>query len=160
MRTKILFSLYVWLLVATHALANDSVLPDPAMTPGDSLPQFSETDVCTFGFAKAHRPSQTESTALKKVVFARYGIPWSRHAEFEMDHDIPLCLGGSNELSNLWPEPFFGTWNAYLKDDLEIWLHDQVCAGAMSLRDAQEQIASNWIAAYKRAFGDPYTSSL
>jgi hypothetical protein len=59
-------------------------------------------------------------------------------------------------LSNLWPEPFSGPWNAYLKDDLEIWLYDQVCAGTMSLHDAQEQIASNWIEAYKRAFGDPY----
>jgi hypothetical protein len=62
-------------------------------------------------------------------------------------------------LSNLWPEPFSGPWNAYLKDDLEVWLCDQVCAGAMSLRDAQEQIASDWIECYKRAFGDPYNKS-
>jgi len=73
-----------------------------------------------------------------------------------LDHLIPLCLGGSNTLANLWPEPFFGPWNAYFKDNLELWLHDSVCAGTKSLRDAQAQIASNWVEAYKRAFGDPY----
>jgi hypothetical protein len=30
-----------------------------------------------------------------------------------------------------------------------------VCAGTMSLRDAQEQIATDWIEAYERASGDP-----
>lgn len=30
-----------------------------------------------------------------------------------------------------------------------------VCAGTMSLRDAQEQIATNWIEAYERASGAP-----
>jgi hypothetical protein len=29
-------------------------------------------------------------------------------------------------------------------------LHDQVCSGAMSLKDAQKEIATNWLAVYKR----------
>jgi hypothetical protein len=157
--SRTLLSLLAWLLLAARALALDPVLPNPTLTPGEMLPQFSQDDICALGFAKAHRPSRTESTALKKLVFERYGIAWSRHAEFELDHDIPLCLGGSNALANLWPEPFSGSWNAYLKDDLEIWLYDQVCAGTMSLRDAQEQISTNWIECYKRAFGDPYSES-
>jgi hypothetical protein len=56
------------LLVVARAMAGD---PAPTLTPGDSLPEFSENDVCTFGFAKAHRPLRTESTALKKRVFER-----------------------------------------------------------------------------------------
>jgi len=33
---------------------------------------------------------------------------------------------------------------------VENYLHDQVCSGAMSLQDAQTQIATNWLAVYHR----------
>jgi len=36
------------------------------------------------------------------------------------------------------------------KDEVENYLHDQVCSGAMSLKDAQAQIATNWLAVYNR----------
>jgi hypothetical protein len=32
---------------------------------------------------------------------------------YELDHLIPLELGGSNDLRNLWPQPFEGEWNAH-----------------------------------------------
>jgi len=35
-----LLNLLAWLLLATHAFALDPVLPNPVLTPGDSLPQF------------------------------------------------------------------------------------------------------------------------
>jgi hypothetical protein len=31
--------------------------------------------------------------------------------------------------------------------------HDMVCAGQITLRQTQQQIAGNWLALYKRAFG-------
>ena len=36
------------------------------------------------------------------------------------------------------------------KDQVENYLHDQVCAGALSLLDAQRAIATNWVDVYQR----------
>ena len=36
------------------------------------------------------------------------------------------------------------------EDQVENYLHDQVCSGAMPLQDAQTQIATNWLAVYHR----------
>ena len=42
---------------------------------------------------------------------------------------------------------------AFTKDRFEDWLHREVCAGSMGLRAAQQQIAANWQALYRRVFG-------
>jgi hypothetical protein len=69
---------------------------------------------------------------------------------YEEDHLVSLELGGHpTNPDNLWPEPWFGNWNARVKDALEDRLHAMVCNGAISLRDAQKAIATDWIAAYK-----------
>ena len=39
-----------------------------------------------------------------------------------------------------------------MKDDLEDRLHEMVCNGRLDLTEAQREIASNWIAAYKKYF--------
>ena len=36
----------------------------------------------------------------------------------------------------------------YEKDKVENYLHSQVCSGAVSLREAQNEIATNWLAVY------------
>jgi hypothetical protein len=41
----------------------------------------------------------------------------------------------------LRPEPWFGPWNAHIKDKLENNPHVQVCRGQLSLRDAQQSVA-------------------
>jgi hypothetical protein len=54
---------------------------------------------------------------------------------------------------NLWPEPYGSTdWNAHVKDELENRLHTMVCGGQIDLATAQKEIATDWIAAYKRYF--------
>ena len=37
------------------------------------------------------------------------------------------------------------------KDDLEDYLHDQVCGGSMTLEQAQLAIARDWVAAWQAA---------
>ena len=72
----------------------------------------------------------------------------------EVDHLIPLSLGGADEAANLWPESFDTMpWNALEKDKLEVRLHALVCGGQMPLVEAQKAIAENWIAAYERHIG-------
>jgi len=34
------------------------------------------------------------------------------------------------------------------KDQVENYLHDQVCSGTISLATAQQEIATNWLAVY------------
>ena len=67
-----------------------------------------------------------------------------------MDHLISLELADSNRLRNLWPEPYDIVWNAHVKDRLENRLHQMVCAGQLDLTIAQQAIAGDWIAGYKR----------
>ena len=68
-----------------------------------------------------------------------------------MDHLIPLSLGGSNSIPNLWPQSYHTTpWNAHVKDVLEVRLHNLVCNGKVDLQTAQHEIATNWIKAYQK----------
>jgi hypothetical protein len=67
-----------------------------------------------------------------------------------VDHLIPLELGGTNDMKNLWPEPDEPLPGSAEKDQLENELHEQVCTGKMTLSDAQHCIASNWINCWER----------
>ena len=43
-------------------------------------------------------------------------------------------------------------WNARVKDELERLLPNLVCAGTLPLATAQRDMATDWIAAYKKYF--------
>jgi hypothetical protein len=74
----------------------------------------------------------------------------------EIDHLIPLGIGGSNQPHNLWPQSESTVpWNSKAKDQLEIRLRTEVCAGTIDLSAAQKEIATDWIAAYVARFGRP-----
>lgn len=62
-----------------------------------------------------------------------------------MDHLIPLELGGSNDIKNLWPQPDAPRPGWGEKDELENELHGEVCDGKVPLADAQRCITSNWV---------------
>ena len=62
---------------------------------------------------------------------------------YETDHLIRLSLGGSNDAANLWPQP---EDDAKVEDRVEHWLHARVCRGDLSLTEAQEPIAADWLA--------------
>ena len=77
-----------------------------------------------------------------------------RHAaDYELDFLITPELGGASDARNLWPQPYRSIlWNAYVKDELERRLQILVCEGEVDLRTAQQELAGDWIAAYKRRF--------
>ena len=58
---------------------------------------------------------------------------------------LPLELGGSNDIRNLWPQPDEPRPGWDEKNRLENELHAEVCAGKMPLADAQHCIAANWV---------------
>jgi hypothetical protein len=130
---------------ARHFVEN-GFLPDPAKTPGVALPGVTAADVLRPGYAKSIRDV---AEAEKARVFAEYEIREHQPGEYEIDHLISLELGGSNDIKNLWPEPYHGAWNAHMKDRLEGVLHQMVRDGRISLAQAQHEEATNWIVAYK-----------
>jgi hypothetical protein len=124
-------------------------LPESGRTPGATM-EVSRDDVCTPGYTKKVRDVPA---SIKRRVFAEYGIVHPPPRAYEVDHLISLELGGSNSVRNLWPEPYSGIeWNAHVKDALEDRLHSMVCKGEIEMSAAQDAIATDWIAAYKRYF--------
>lgn len=126
-------------------------LPDPSLTPGDTL-DVTISDICVSGYSSKVR-NVTDS--VKKQVYAEYGIATHQPGEYEVDHLISLELGGSNSIKNLWPEPYGGDLNARVKDKLENKLHSLACNGDVDLKTAQQEIATDWVAAYIKYIGQP-----
>src|SRR3954447_13141690 len=123
-------------------------MPNRRLTPGAVL-TTRRSVVCKSGYASATRDVPLSE---KDAVYARYHV---RHVPYahEVDHLVSLELGGSNAISNLWPEPYAGRWGARTKDALENRLHELVCDGRLPLPFAQRIEAHNWVAAYRRYVG-------
>src|SRR5262249_49951369 len=91
---------------------------------------------------------------LRDQAFNSYGIESNRRNQYQLDHLIPLALGGSNAIKNLFPLPnYTSPWNAGAKDRLEVRLQKLVCSGQVDLETAQRAIAVNWTVAYQRFMG-------
>ena len=124
------------------------LLPMSALTPGATR-GLTVSNLCG---EERDRPAPI-SAALHKEVFTSYGADIRRAAEYELDYLITPELGGATDVRNLWPQTYSNTpWNALVKDELERFLYRQVCDGALDLSTAQQQMAANWIAAYKGYF--------
>ena len=80
--------------------------------------------------------------SLKDKAYTRYHIKRVAYA-YEVDHLVSLELGGSNAITNLWPEHYYNPWGARTKDRLEGKLHALVCSGRLSLASAQRQESAN-----------------
>ncbi len=119
-------------------------LPDRACTPGSVDPAVTQATIhatiCVRGWTATIRPPSGETMALKfDVTYPAYSLPAS--ATSELDHLVPLELGGSNDVTNLWPETG-PVPNA--KDPVENDLRADVCAGELQLAAAQLAVAGDW----------------
>lgn len=120
-------------------------LPDPECTPGAVMTADLEVICHQSTFGRRHVPA-----SVHRAAFTNYGFSYPQApGAFEVDHLIPLELGGDNTIDNLWPEaaspgPGFGE-----KDRVENYLHMRVCDGSMSIRDAQRLIATDWMSVWK-----------
>ena len=122
--------------------------PDASLTPGATVLASREV-VCG---ARPEPAPPVVSRTVALAIFRTYGITDPRPHAFELDYLIAPELGGSKDVSNLWPQSYSGVWNAHLKDALEEHLHALVCGGAVALTTAQREIAADWIGAYKKYF--------
>jgi hypothetical protein len=124
------------------------LLPIQELTPG----AVRRVDVGELCGEKRSYPARI-TASLQERVFRSYGADVRRVADYELDYLITPELGGTSDAQNLWPQAYARTpWNAFVKDELERSLHRDVCEGRIELAAAQQQIAQDWIGAYKRHF--------
>jgi len=95
--------------------------------------------ICTRGYTARVRPPRKVTDAIKRQL--AQGLPGAP-PDYELDHLIPIGLGGHpRSLNNLWLQ----TWpGAATKDREELRLHRDVCAGRISLEQAQQERLAEW----------------
>ena len=146
--------LLVVLLLPTLSMAATG-LPNATLTPGATnqkvTTQSMMSTICVKGWSATIRPTTQYTNQLKRKQIKQYGYTDTDPKQYEEDHLIPLSIGGHpTDAKNLWPEPRSGEWSAEVKDQLEDVIHRLVCTGKVPLKRAQEEMASNWIEAYKK----------
>jgi len=145
----------MWLQGPSRNLTPSSVLfdaaaaPNRGLTPGTTRP-VTISEVCS---VPQEQVIGDVPPPLRDKVLQAYGISNARPEDYEIDYLIAPRLGGTADIRNLWPEPYRArVWNAHVKDALEQRLHEMVCSGQVDLHTAQRDIATDWIAAYKKYF--------
>ncbi|MFZ1043626.1 MAG: hypothetical protein WCA79_19840 [Anaerolineales bacterium] len=143
--------------VGTPTLDTDMAgfLPNPSLTPGVIDPRVTQANIkstiCKKGYTASVRPPESYTEPLKKKDIALYGYADTKLADYEMDHLVPLEVGGSpTDPQNLWPEPHKGEWNSFVKDQLENKINALICDGQISLAAGQDAFITNWIEAYQK----------
>ncbi len=132
-----------------------ALLPDAIVTPGKVRTSVA-SEVCS----ETTKQFRNTTEAMKRSVYAAYGVDkhkvlasdgWHGIAKpplYEIDHLISLELGGADDVANLWPQPMYEHPGAKEKDKLENELHRKVCAGEITLAEAQAGIATDWYDLY------------
>jgi hypothetical protein len=124
-------------------------VPNSNLTPGVTRP-VGLADICP---RRQSDLDPTVSPSIQKVVFKEYGIADAPSKDYQVDYLINPQLGGTDDIRNLWPQPYGTTvWNARAKDALEDRLYQMVCEKQIDLASAQRDIATDWISAYKKYF--------
>lgn len=130
----------------TYGCIISGPLPDRACTPGSVFAGATVEKICVSGYSKSVR---SVSTKLRKQLFAAYGVAYPpASGAYELDHLIPLAIGGDNSAANLFPESAEPKPGFKEKDVVEVYLQEEVCAGRIDLAAAQRQVAADWIAVY------------
>jgi hypothetical protein len=125
-----------------------SALPRRILTPGMTRPVAVEA-LCV---ARNIDNDPPVDPSVQQAVLREYGLQSSSSNGYQIDFLITPALGGSDDIQNLWPQSDSSTWNSQAKDQLENHLHELVCQGKVQLTTAQNDIATDWISAYKSYF--------
>jgi len=162
MRIAVTATLALAVMLTGMAANAQSSLPDPGLTPGALNPAVTQENIaetiCVPGWTRTVRPPREFTSAMKREQIDAAGFEDRRMGHYEEDHLVPLELGGApSDPRNLWPEPRQPAdgWGADRKDVLEYQLGRLVCAGRLSLSEAQQAIATDWIVAYRRYVPQP-----
>lgn len=113
--------------------------PNPQTTPGDlcSKPtSYRYPEKIKYCDRNVESSFKNEIIQMYDRQFG-YSIGRMQRSQFKIDHYIPLCAGGSNELQNLWPQHV----SVYtITDPLEPLICEKMAAGRLSQAKAVEFI--------------------
>jgi len=148
--------------VASAKAGPEDLYPNPQFTPGATNPDVTQANIhqtiCVADWTATVRPPADYTDNLKKEGITQYGYSDPKLKDYEEDHFIPLEIGGNpKDPKNLWPEPYHTkvnkkTMGAHQKDKVEDLLKKQVCAGTITLQQAQQEIAADWYKIYLANF--------
>lgn len=140
------------ILSAPRHVGPAALYPDPTLTPGlvatQDFNELTQTSGCGT-YSQCHRNT---TAAQKTQVRAEYpNCP----KEQEIDHVVPLAIGGADDVKNLWCQSLDAEWNGQnwgykVKDTLEAYLAFHLKNGDITPKAAQECILSDWIACYRK----------
>jgi hypothetical protein len=154
---------------AQQRVGPNYLYPDPAVTPGVVNPDITQTNIgqtiCNPNWStKTIRPPVSYTNNLKRQQLADLKRKDQTPSHYEEDHFISLELGGHpRDPKNLWPEMWGtpatpltsrGPFPSHLvgaksKDAVENALHKEVCAGTLTLDEAQRIIVTDWFKYYR-----------
>jgi hypothetical protein len=145
MRTDTLLWAPLLFLAAAAAYADHG-----ALNPVVRQETIDQT-ICVPGYAKGVRPATSYTNGVKQMLFQRAHMNPALAQTYELDHIIPLALGGHpRKVENLALQPWEGENGAKRKDRLEVKLQCLVCSNQVTLREAQQEILEDWQAAYHK----------
>lgn len=117
------------LLVSATAYAEDHTVP-----PTGVIATTDKAKLCVSGYSATVRPPVSYTNKLK--------VKWTplghKPSEYELDHYIPIALGGSpTDPNNLWLQK----WDdAKVKDVQENLLHRDLCKGIYTVEQVQQHV--------------------
>lgn len=108
----------------------------------DVTPATIATTICQTGWTRTVRPYVSAMKTIKAEMLASIGETIDHRNRYELDHKIPLALGGAViDRHNLSLQPID---EAREKDAIEVCLSSLVCQGKIDLDDAQGAIWEDW----------------
>ena len=136
-----------------HEFKDSTALPNPVLTPGVSR-TLDAREICGAGTAQLRHWTRERDNHILRL----YNLPEGPHPAYEIDHLIPLGIGGADNDANLWPQPravVASQESAEKKDRLEYRMRDLICnarpqATAQLVKELQDAMAGDWIKAYDR----------
>jgi len=127
------------LLALLPALATAQAL-NPAVTQANV-----RSTICVSGWTATIRPPTSYTNGVKRLLMRRIGAPLTQMSAYELDHLVPLTLGGApRDRRNLVLQAWDGPDGARAKDVVEVRMKRLVCAGRVTLAAARECMATDW----------------
>lgn len=121
-------------------------LPDRDCTPGAVVDTVNIDQLCQGG----REPSPEIPVGLQSQVLAMYRHPDQPQGELVIDQLISSNLGGSMDIANLWPQSVNSHPGYEEKNLTEDYLLGLVCSHQITLKQAQDSLAGDWLRVFLR----------
>jgi hypothetical protein len=125
--------------ITAYAKSTYPLNPNPSLTPGSYCQHPNSYRYPEhIPYCERNVPRERKQEAIRQYnQKLGYDIRPGDRSQFKIDHLIPLCAGGSNELENLWPQHK----NVYqITDPLEQVACEKMAAGRLRQARAVEML--------------------